>query len=553
MMTRRKFFTGSALAAGSAAGFPRLANSAAALPTAPGQKPGRIIHLVADGMSLGTLTCADYLSHHLRRRGLTWMELFQRPQARGGLMNMRSLNSMVTDSSAASSSWGSGSRVINGALNQLPSGKDLITLYELFAGLGWKRGLVTTTEITHATPAGFAASMDSRDNAALIGAQYLQRKVDVLLGGGQKFFDPKRRPDQRDLKSEFAEAGYQVMVTAPELAGAPADKRWLGIFSDSHLPFTIDQQADATLQARVPTLAVMARRALEWLGRHDHFILQVEGGRVDHGAHNCDAPAALFDMIAFDEALDVAREFQQQQPDTLIVVTTDHGNGNPGVNGTGKAYGQSLQMFQKVAGVKASFAEIIRQLRQQPTEGAVVEEDQKEDAAPPAAGDTKAEAKAEAKAATKEQAEAAKETPAAAAKTKPKEYVPTVKEIQEIIGDATGYKVSDRRAGWFQAYLAKKGSCLYELMNSDVAQLGQLLANHIAVGWAGNVHTADYVPVAAVGPGAERFEGFIQNVDVFRHYTQLAGIDFKNPEEPLIAASGPEAADVENLAEYASV
>ena len=73
----------------------------------------------------------------------------------------------------------------------------------------------------------------------------------------------------------------------------------------------------------------------------------MEGGRVDHGAHNCDAPAALFDMIAFDEALDVAREFQQQQPDTLIVVTTDHGNGNPGVNGTGKAYGQSLQMFQK--------------------------------------------------------------------------------------------------------------------------------------------------------------------------------------------------------------
>ena len=105
-----------------------------------------------------------------------------------------------------------------------------------------------------------------------------------------------------------------------------------------------------------------------------------------------------------------------------------------------------------------------------------------------------------------------------------------MKEIQEIIGDATGYKVSDRRAGWFQAYLAKKGPCLYELMNSDVAQLGQLLANHIAVGWAGNVHTADYVPVAAVGPGAERFEGFIQNVDVFRHYTQLAGIDFKNPE-----------------------
>ena len=181
------------------------------------------------------------------------MEIFQRPQARGGTHEHAVAQFHGDGFLGRLVKLETGSRVINGALNQLPSGKDLITLYELFAGLGWKRGLVTTTEITHATPAGFAASMDSRDNAALIGAQYLQRKVDVLLGGGQKFFDPKRRPDQRDLKSEFAEAGYQVMVTAPELADAPADKRWLGIFSDSHLPFTIDQQADATLQARVPT------------------------------------------------------------------------------------------------------------------------------------------------------------------------------------------------------------------------------------------------------------------------------------------------------------
>ena len=139
------------------------------------------------------------------------------------------------------------------------------------------------------------------------------------------------------------------------------------------------------------------------------------------------------------------------------------------------------------------------------------------------------------------------------AKQKPKDYVPTVKEIQEIVGAASGYEVSDRRAGWFRAYMEKRGTCVYELMNSDVVQLGQLMGNHTAVGWTGNVHTSDFVPLTAVGPGSERFAGFIQNVDLFRHYTQLAGIDFKNPEEPLIASSGPEAADVENLAEYALV
>jgi len=556
MITRRKFFTSSALAASSLAGFPHLAKSTEALQTAPGQKPGRIILLVADGMSLGTLTCADYLSRHMRQRSLTWINLLQKPQTRCGLMSMRSINSMVTDSSAASSSWGSGSRVKNGVVNQLPSGKKLTTLYELFAQQGWKRGLVTTTEITHATPAGFAACVDSRDTGTLIAEQYLERKVDVLLGGGQKFFDPKRRKDQRDLQAEFAGADYQVVQTAAELTDASVDRRWLGIFSASHLPFTIDQLASEELQARVPTLAAMTRRALEWLGRHEHFILQVEGGRVDHGAHNCDAPAALRDMIAFDEALDVVLAFQQQHPDTLVVVTTDHGNGNMGVNGSGAAYGQSSQMFKKVADVKASLAEVMRQLRKKPPEGSVIEEEKKNDKAPPSASDTKGEAKTakqKARATAKKTATNANTNATMAVKPRVKDYVPTIKEIQQIVGATTGYKVSGRRAGWFRAYLEKKGTCVYEPMNSDVVQLGQLLGNHIAVGWTGNMHTSDYVPVTAIGPGAERFEGFIQNVDVFRHCTQLAGIDFKNPEEPLLAAIGPEAADVENLAEYAMV
>jgi hypothetical protein len=70
-------------------------------------------------------------------------------------------------------------------------------------------------------------------------------------------------------------------------------------------------------------------------------------------------------------------------------------------------------------------------------------------------------------------------------------------------------------------------------MNSAVAQLGQLMANHLGIGWTGTAHCSDFVPLVATGPGAERFRGFIQNTDVFRHYTQLAGIDFKNPSLPI--------------------
>src|SRR5688500_8318924 len=188
MFSRRSFLSRSGLAAATAIGVaPHVARSAAALIAQPGQKPKRIIHLVSDGMSIGTLTCADLFSQLTRKRPLTWTTLFRNPAATHAMMNTRSLNSMVTDSSAASSAWGSGSRVVNGAVNILPDGRLLTPIYTLFSEAGWKTGLVTTAEITHATPAGFAVAVKSRGNSNAIAAQYLERKVDILLGGGRPF------------------------------------------------------------------------------------------------------------------------------------------------------------------------------------------------------------------------------------------------------------------------------------------------------------------------------------------------------------------------------
>ena len=163
MFSRRKFLRNSSVvAATGAVGFPHIAKSAEQLHATTGQKPKHIIHLVSDGMSMGTLTCADHLSQLVRGRGLTWLEMVKNPATVAAWMNMRSLNSLVTDSSAAASSWGSGTRIINGMVNQLGDETPLKTLYELFGDAGWKRGLVTTAEITHATPAGFAAASGTK-------------------------------------------------------------------------------------------------------------------------------------------------------------------------------------------------------------------------------------------------------------------------------------------------------------------------------------------------------------------------------------------------------
>jgi alkaline phosphatase len=252
----------------------------------------------------------------------------------------------------------------------------------------------------------------------------------------------------------------------------------MGTFAEGHLPYVVDLAEDADLRRRIPSLAVMTRAALDRLGHEERFILQVEGGRVDHACHNCDAASAFHEQIAFDEAIEVCLEFQRRQPGTLIVLTTDHGNGNPGLDGIGGGYGASSALFKNLTRVRASFGVILDRLK-----GAGSAED-----------------------------------------------------VKRVIGAATGYEVPDHKAGMFLETVERNREVLFDVMGSASGQLGQLLATHIGVGWTGGVHTSDYVPVLAVGPGAERFRGFIQCTDVFRHYVELAGIGFRNPSVPLTAA-----------------
>jgi len=445
---------------------------------APPGSPRRIIHLVADGMSSGTLACADHYSQIQRGRRLTWFEMLRRDDVRVGVMDVRSQNSIVTDSSASASAWGSGVRIPNGKVNQTSKGRPLVTLYELLGEAGWKRGLVTTTEITHATPAGFAACVKSRADAEDIAAQYLERRVDLALGGGRKYFLSDQRKDKRDLRIAFREAGYAVLETPKDLEKAPLDQRWIGLFSAGHLPFLVDQKGGLTQVDPTPPLADLTRAALRNLVNSERFILQVEGGRVDHGSHNNDAAAAVWEMIGFDEALDVCLEFQREHPDTLLVMTTDHGTGNPGLNGMGDNYGQSSKLFRNVSRMRQSLPEIISRLQ-------------------------------------------LAETPAAKL---------------AVLKESTGYTPSTRRMDQLQPFLQKKGYALYDGLNSEVGALGQMLGNHLGVSFTSTAHTSDHVPVLAVGPGADRFRGFVENTEIFDHYVEFAGIRFHNPQESLLAA-----------------
>lgn len=504
MLNRRRFLGVSGLAASAGvtlanassaeAAEPRGTPPASARPARLGDgAPRRIIHVVADGMSQGTLSCADQLSKIERGRPLTWINLLGRPGTHNAFMDMRSLDSLVTDSAAASSSWGCGRRVRNGTLNVSSKGRTLLPLMHLFGEAGWKRGLVTTTEITHATPAGFTVSVDSRSQGPDIAVQYLTRHLDLFLGGAQNHFDPAKRKDKRNLYAEFLCSGYYLAKTREDLKNAPLDQPWLGTFSGGHLPYTLDRRADASLQRTVPSLAEMVERALTKLGGHERFLLQVEGGRVDHGAHNNDAAAALREQIALDEAIDLLVAFQEKHPETLVVLTTDHGTANMGLNGMGADYRESPKRLRNIADSKASFGTILGKLKK----------------------------------------------------------TDSMTEATRLLAEYTGYKPDEKRLAHFLPFLTGRGRPLFDGLKSDTSALGQLLANHTGISFTSGQHTSDYVPLVAFGPGSERFRGLIRNTDVFDSYTGFAGIDYRNPEEPLLADAAPLVDREENVAEYA--
>ncbi|MEW6249743.1 MAG: alkaline phosphatase [Planctomycetota bacterium] len=449
--------------------------------------PRNVIFMVADGMSFGVLALLEPFARQVRGRGACWTDLLGQPGVTHGLFETHAHNTLVTDSAAASTAWASGVRVANGALNIRPDRTELAPIGRLVRDAGRRVGLVTTTTITHATPAGFVAIQANRDDEHLIAPQYLER-VDVLMGGGSKFFEPAQREDKRDLRGEFAARGYALWNSRADVLGRERPAKVLGLFASGHLPYTVDQRHARDLSERVPTLAEMTQAALEVLEAAPHgYLLQVEGGRVDHAAHNNDAAAALWDLLAFDDALAAVLAYAARRPDTLVIVTSDHGTANPGLNGMGGGYRESTRCFERVARASASFEACLGRWR------------------------------------------ATRPAPAGA-------------ELRDAVKSALGVELEAAELELLHEGLAGRLPAEPNRQHANhVGLLGQLTGNHHGIGWTGVSHTADYVLVTALGPGAERFGGLLKNTDVYLHMAELWGITHRNPPLDAGAAAQPQA------------
>ncbi|MER3496218.1 MAG: hypothetical protein C4320_05105 [Armatimonadota bacterium] len=471
MPISRRTLLGTAAAGAAAVSLPALATATEMAPRRS-RPPKNIIFCVVDGMAASVMTMLDHLTQMEGRGRSYWSTLLDRPDVHRGWQDTRSLSSVVTDSSAASSAWGCGRHIWNGQLNIYPDGTELEPITVTMARGKVRCGLATTATVTHATPAGFAVSCLRRDDESLIAEKYLNCGVDVFLGGGDRFFSPKRRKDGRDMYAEFEKAGFAVVKEKGAMTAATG-RKLLGVFSDSHIPFTVDRDNDPLLKATVPTLAEMSQKALAMLkGSPGGFLLQIEGARVDHGGHTNDLAAMIYDQRAFEDAVRTAIEFAEKDGETLVIITSDHATGGVALNGSGFEYFDSTAGLSLVSNMRSSYAPILTRVAASP--------------------------KAE-----------------------------TVRELLKArldleIKEGEAQAVADAAVGKFPYALS-------EFDRSPLSVLGLVIGNYTKVGFTSLNHTSDHVMVTAFGPWADRVSGLQPNVGFYNLMLASKGIKHENP------------------------
>lgn len=464
-MNRRNFFKNGSLATLGAAFIHPF--SASAKPLYKNKKAKNIIIVVSDGMSTGTLNMADLYLSRITGKSSNWLQLYQENQVQRALMDMASASSIVTDSAAASSSWGGGARVPNGRLNVSSNGAFNMPIWQKFKKAGKKAGCVTTVPITHATPAGFCINAKSRNDQEQIAALYLEQKFDVLMGGGSKYFSPTSRKDKVNMYANYSSQGYTVVKTRKDLLDASLDKPMLGVFAEDGLPYTIDRNNSEDLLELTPTLAEMTQVAIDAMKDNpEGFVLQVEAGKVDWAAHANDIGGLIYDQVAHDEAVQVAINFAKENTDTLVIITTDHGNANPGV-----IYGHKANdNFDTIQQYKHTNEWVLNGIT--------------------------------------------KDT--------------SLSQIKERIHYANGIALKEEEAnellGYYKNLNVEEG--LYNPRHLPFSALAEIQKKYNSVGWISMQHSADYVELAMYGPGSELLNPLIKNTDL--HYLMLQAAEVEN-------------------------
>ncbi len=259
-----------------------------------------------------------------------------------GMVSTHMANSVITGSAAAATAFATGEKTSARFIGVGPRTDDLLSIYDeedmakpyapmatVLEGAkleGKATGLVATSRITHATPAAYAAHIHDRGMDNEIMEHMVYQDIDVVFGGAERHLVPENdsgeRLDGENLTEVLMDEGYQYVTTKDEMESLSSGKAW-GMFAWSHMNSELGREG-----TEEPSISEMTDKAIELLSQDkDGFFLMVEGSQIDWAGHGNDPVYMLTDFLAFDEAVELAVDFAEEDGHTLVIVFPDHNTG----------------------------------------------------------------------------------------------------------------------------------------------------------------------------------------------------------------------------------
>ena len=308
-------------------------------PKASGKR--NLIFMVSDGMGPTSLSLTR--SFEQESKGLPFDHELVLDSHLIGSSRTRSTSSLITDSAAGATAFACGKKSYNSAISVLPDHSACGTVLEAAKKAGYKTGLVVTTYVTDATPACFAAHVNTRSEEDLIAEQELGfghplgPVVDLIFGGGRCHFLPNTtqgscRHDDVNVLNKAKHNGFKYASNREEYdsLGSELELPLIGLFADHQIPYELDR---TTQSSKYPSLSEMAETALKGLSAATKdsdkgFFLMIEGSRIDHAGHANDPVAQVHEVLEYDKTFSLVLDFLDKDTvEGVVVSTSDHETG----------------------------------------------------------------------------------------------------------------------------------------------------------------------------------------------------------------------------------
>ena len=281
-------------------------------------KPKNIIILIGDGMGI------NYVGASVLQDSTSPFKEFTTI----GLSITCSADKLITDSAAGATAIATGYLTNNKYVSVDTLGAPLYTIFEYAEKLGLSTGIVVTSSVAHATPGAFVGHTKDRNDQVLIASQMVDHNIDVVIGGGLKYFLPKNlfgeREDNLNLTKNLSEKGYYLPKNYDELLSIPDSIQEIyALFELDGLPGSAQRKY---------TLGDLTKNAINHLKNNDDgFMLMIEGSQIDWAGHDHKSKELLEEMNDFSSAIKEALDFAKKDGNTLVLVTSDHETGGMSV------------------------------------------------------------------------------------------------------------------------------------------------------------------------------------------------------------------------------